>query len=741
MTRTFFTFCLLSLTAAILAAENPSIHGAVLDPSARPVEGARISCASQTVYSSAEGIFVLTGTETCDATIEKAGFHAQSVKLSSNEASRITLSIEGPSESVIVSATRTQVTAEQAGVAATVYTSDDLRARDDPPVPDILRETPGLQIASYGRLGALTQVYTRGAQRTGTLVLLDGVPLNDPGGELHLEHLSSAGIDRIEAVRGPESALFGAEASAGVIQLFTRRGDAENRVPHGSLTYERGNFQTDRWIASLSGGSGARLDYALTAEQLHTVGKFQDDFYRNTTGSANVGYRISESTQVRGVFRMYDAHVGTPGQVAYGIFDLPANEETRNSTLSVRLDDARGSNFFQRFAFGYNHLSDRFNDDEPFSEQPLAALVRTVPGPLPRIYFVRLLNPSAPLPPPNQLPPGVQAVSTSAFFGPFGSLNLTDRKTADYQGTLTHRNGVLVFGYEYQRQEGTISDLDVNRDHHGGFVNAQHQFGNRIFLSGGARVESSSAFGTEFTPRGAASFLLLGEHGTLSSTFLRFSAGRGITEPSLYENFVQSPFALGNPRLRPEKTNSYEAGIVQEWFGRRVRTEVNLFRSSFRDLIAFVGNSWLNVDESWARGIESSVEARPFRHVMIRADYTRLYTRITKSTSPHDPVTGIGRELIHRARNSGAVSASFTPRKWSFIAGGRFVGERQDADFNFGVNRNPGYQDVFMSASYQATRHLAPVLRVENLLDAHYEEVLGYTALSRSVVGGLRVSW
>src|SRR5258708_6615700 len=237
MTRTISTFCILTLAAATLAAENPSIHGTVLDPSARPVEGTRISCATQTAYSSAEGIFVLTGTDTCDATVYKAGFRTQSLKLSSREASRITLTIEGPSDSVIVSATGTQVTAEQAGVAATVYTSEDLHARDNPLVADILRETPGLQVSSYGRLGALSQVFTRGAQRTGTLVLLDGVPLNDPGGELNLAHLSSAGIDRIEAVRGPESALFGAEASAGVIQLFTPRAAAKDRIPHGSLSY------------------------------------------------------------------------------------------------------------------------------------------------------------------------------------------------------------------------------------------------------------------------------------------------------------------------------------------------------------------------------------------------------------------------------------------------------------------------------------------------------------------------
>src|ERR1700682_6183975 len=117
------TFILLTLTAGSLAAENSSIHGTVLDPSPRPVEGARISCANKTVYSSAEGIFVLAGIDNCDAAVYKAGFHAQSLKLSTREASRIALEIVGPSESVIVSATRTQVTAEQAGVAATVYTS------------------------------------------------------------------------------------------------------------------------------------------------------------------------------------------------------------------------------------------------------------------------------------------------------------------------------------------------------------------------------------------------------------------------------------------------------------------------------------------------------------------------------------------------------------------------------------------------------------------------------------------
>ena len=167
---------------------------------------------------------------------------------------------------------------------------------------------PACRWTLTGPPGALAEVFTRGADYTGTLVLLDGVPLNDPGGELHLENISPEGSDRVEVVRGPESALFGAEAAAGVIQLFTKHGNPENTVPHGSVSYERGSFQTDRWIANLNGGFLSRFDYSLSASEFHTVGEWPNTFNRNNTGTADLGYKISDSTQLRGVFRVYDAH-------------------------------------------------------------------------------------------------------------------------------------------------------------------------------------------------------------------------------------------------------------------------------------------------------------------------------------------------------------------------------------------------------------------------------------------------
>jgi outer membrane cobalamin receptor len=735
------TILILFLSLGLCAGENSNIHGTVLDFSGRSVEAARVTCQDQSVYTNAEGRFSIPGVDKCSAKIEKAGFITQTVLLTAATEARITLEVAGHTESVIVTANRTETTPEQAAVAADVITEQQLEARQFPMIFDLLREIPGLQISEYGPPGALAGVFTRGADSTGTLVLLDGVPLNDPGGELHLENLSSDGLDRIEIVRGPESALFGAEAAAGVIQLFTKHGDPENAVPHGSVSYQRGSFQTGRWIANVNGGLLSRLDYSLSASEFHTVGEWMNTFNRNNTGTADLGYRLSNSTQLRGVFRVYDAIAGVPGQIAYGIDDPVPNEHERDDTVSLRLDDSRGAHYQQQFTFGFHRLTDRYNDDEPYGEQPLAALVQNVPGPPPGVSFVTLVNPYNP---PSVIPPGLTLVQTTNYFGGDNdSLNLTERKTAGYQGTLSYRGGALVFGYDFQDQSGNLSGLPASRTNNGFFANVQQNFGRRIFLSGGARVEHSSAFGTIGAGRGGASILLVGEHGPLSSTYFRLSGGRGVTEPSLLENYAQiPPYEIGNPALRPEDTTTYEAALVSEWWGRRVRVEAAGFRNSFHNLIAYVEPTWENIEASWARGVETSAQARLTNYLLITGAYMFLDTRITASTTPESSNTGIGEPLLLRPRNSGSFSIAVTPRRWSFVMGGSFVGERQDDDFiGFGVTRNPGYQNIYLSASYDIAKHFTPILKIDNLINERYEEVLGYQAWSRSILGGLRIHW
>jgi outer membrane cobalamin receptor len=737
---------LLTLLTLNVSSGSAAIRGIVLDASGKSISGARIDCAGKTTTSGADGRFTVPDAANCDASISASGFDGVRTRIESAIEARVTLQVAGLSQRVVVSATRSQTTVEEAGVSVSIITRSDLAQREFPPVLDVLREVPGLSVSRNGRQGGLTSVYARGAQRTGTLVLLDGVPLNDPGGEINLANLTSSAVDRIEVVRAPESVLFGAEASAAVVQMFTRRGDPESNTPHGFLTYERGTFQTDRWLAGLSGGVANRFDYSLTAEQEHTVGEFHNDFHRNTSGTANLGYRLAPSTQLRGLFQSFDAGLGTPGEVGYGIFNYDANQFSRDYAVSLRLDDARGSHYVQRAGFSYHKLHDVFTDNGLGGPYNLAALVRDTTAPEKRTYLVGLLDPTR-LPSAASLAPGMRIASTTVYMWAMDPyVSDTARQTGEYQGTVTHSSGALVFGYEFERQQGKLSSYDVSRDNHGLFVLKQQRLGRRVFLSGGVRSEHSSAFGYKWAPRGAVSVLLAGEHGPLSSSYFRLSAGRGITEPSLLQNFAREAWYTGNPKLRPEKTATYEAGLVQEWFRRRLRTEAAVFHNSFTDLISFISvpppvwGTWENVEASKARGVEFSAQARPMKFVTVNAAYTKLWTRIVASNAPTSAFTGIGQELGRRPGNSGSVSMTVAPARWSFQAGAVFVGERQDTDV-FGVTRNPGYQNVYAGASWRAHKYLAPFLRADNLLNARYYEVLGYSSLSRTLRGGLRLTW
>lgn len=718
---------LILFTASICSA---AVQGTVVDPSGRPIRGATITCSGRTAETDAEGRFAIEGIDACEARAEAPNFETLRIALG-QEPARIQLALARLAEVVVVSATRRESTLEEAGVSGTVYTRQDLEMRQAPLVADVIRETPGLHVSRYGHPGSLTQIYTRGGQRTGALIMIDGVPVNDPGGEVNLAGLSTIGIDRIEVVRGPESALFGAEASSGVIQLFTARGDPERTMPRGSVSYERGSFATDRWTASLGGGAGSRVDYALAAEQLHTSGEYANDWFRNTTGTANAGVQLTDATSVRGIVRVYDAYAGAPNQVAYGIHDLDAREATRDHVAGFHLDDVRGPRFVQRVSVSYHRSWDLFTDDLNDGPFNVAALVRDVNG---SVYLKRLGG--------GPVLPGTRLVEQSVtLWGWTPYLSLSSRKNAGYLGTLTHSGGAAVFGYEFERQRGDITGRDVARDNHGLFFHEQRSVLGRLFFSGGLRVEHSSAFGAKIAPRGAASFLLT------PSTSVRFGAGVGITEPSLLQNYANDPYTTGNPDLRPERTTTFEAGIAREWFSRRLRTEVSAFSNSFRDLIVFYSMpwpepaTWRNIEASRARGLEVSARARLPHAVSIAGHYTRLWTRVTESSVPDSPFTGLGRELARRPGNSGAVSVSLAPRRWSIDAGAVFVGERQDSDTVFGITRNPGYQNVYATGSVRLSRNVTPYVRVENLLKQRYQEVLGYPAQSRAIYGGLRLGW
>jgi len=709
-----------------------NVRGVVFDPTARPVEGAKVSCGQETISTDAAGRFEFHGSSSCEATIAKPGFASQTVHLTDSEEKRINLALAPTSDRVIVTASGSPVALEESGVAADVFTADDFEKRQFPFIPDVLRDVAGLNVVQTGRGGGITTIFPRGADSSNSLVLLDGVPITEPGGSMDFAHLTTGGVDRLEVVRGPESALYGAEGSNAVIQIFTRHGDPETDVPHGSISYERGSFSTDHWNGSVDGGLLKRIDYAFTAGQFRTTGEGANDAYRIISGTANIGYHFSNSTILRAVFRDFDSYTGVPGQVAYSLTDYTATETARDSALSVRLDDARGSRLVQHSTFGYHRYRDQYQDPNGAGPYNLAALVQSVPGPGSQtyVYLVGLVDPST-----SVAPPGTTLVTAYVPPYPSDGLTITDRENVSYLGTLTQSHGSLSGGYEFERQAGLISGANVARYDNGAFVSEQYALTPRIFVTGSARFQNSSTFGSQFTPRGAITFRLP------TNTYFHVSAARGIREPELLDNFARESTYVGNPNLKPETTESYEAGLSREWFSRRLRTYLSFFRNSFHDLIEFDFSTdpatWRNIERSWARGAEASGALQLTRYAKLRGNYTRLYTKITQSNAGDE-----GQQLQRRPLNSGSISLELAPRRWTLIAGARFVGERQESDFVFyAINRNPGYQYVFASASWQATRHFAPFLRIQNALNQQYQEVLGYSAFSRDTMGGVRVTW
>ena len=295
----------------------------------------------------------------------------------------------------------------------------------------------------------------------------------------------------------------------------------------------------------------------------------------------------------------------------------------------MRLDDARGKRFTQKVIFGYHRNSTLDVDNSNGDPYTIAALTRTVPGPIPYTYFVGLVPAST-----TVAPPGTSLSTYTYYPYAYDSPTLTDRTNVQYQGTITHQGGALVFGYEYERQAGDISRVSTSRAPTTASSSAISMRSRRASILPPApaisRAAPSEASSRPAEPSPSA---------CPPKHFCASARRRGIKEPSLLENFAQAGYYVGNPALKPETTQSYEAGLSREWLSRRLRTELSVFRNSFHNLIeydsAVYPGTWENVDQSWARGAEASARLRLTHFLAVRGAYTKLYTKITQLHRPH----------------------------------------------------------------------------------------------------------
>ncbi len=693
----------------------PRTHVEVRDTDGRLVASAFTSAGGEFSIDLAKGYYLVTATLSGMAPLKDLPIEvtARTAPL------KLTLDVRPLEQSIVVTATQTEAPLAQVGSSVTVITGQELAREGVEETADALRRIAGLTVSQSGGTGQVTSLFVRGGESKYTKVLIDGIAVNEPGGVFNFANLSAAAIDRIEIVRGPQSALFGSDATAGVIQVFTRRGTSEGLSPVPQSLFEGGSFATYRYAAGLQARTD-RIDYFASFARLDTDNDVPNGSFNEETISGNLGVRPSATSEIRAVFRTESGRAGVPGQWAFHRPDLDQYYRHRDISGGITFSWSERPSWNQKVSY-------TVNDSHQFSANPIDS------G-----SFVSQFE-------------GRTAPFTSYDFV-YQTLNDTRRQKLNYQTDLTlpHKH-LLTAGAEYERESGNIGDPSANplhaiRDNFGAYFQDQWALGNRVFSAAGVRLEHNQSFGFYATPRLS---LALHLRQTAPGTFwgltqIRANFGLGIKEPSLIESFSDSPFFHGNPNLLPEKSVGYDVGFEQS-MGRGA-LQVTWFDNRYRDQIGFVvtdfttfAGTFFNLGKSRARGVETILRKDLGPHWEVAGSYTRLDSKVLESTSP-DPIYARGQELLRRPRHSGSIDLRWKPVPRVMLgATGLAVGNRADSDFSsLGMTRNPGYGVLNLLANFKVNETISFFAVVNNALNKKYMEVLGYPALRANFRIGIR---
>jgi vitamin B12 transporter len=638
---------------------------------------------------------------------------------------------------IVVTPTKVPTLRSSIAAAITVLRGDELRERGITLVADALRDVVGAAVVQPGSFGALTSLFLRGGQSDYTSVLVDGVPINDPGGAVNLADLTTDNVDRIEIVRGPASVLYGSDAVAGVVQVFTRRGQGPTRaeatvesglfdaVIPGSLDAGRRGAANHalRWQAGLAGGNQA-VAYSVAMSRTSTDGLYTtdgtlgfDNSYLNTVASGFLRAVPDERTDASLMARYSDHRFHYPTDGAGRLVDR--NALSHGTARAVGLEVGRFlTPHVETRLLLVDHVTEGGTDDEPN-------------GPADTV--------------------GLYA---------FNTLSNVERRRAEARANLYGRGGVLTLGGQVERQSqesfsafrssfGNSTDrLDVKRLSHGFYAQAQGDATGSVSFNAGVRLDRSETFGTFVTYRAGLTYR------PFPGLRLRATAGTGFKEPTFYQNFATG-FARGNPNLKPEHSTSWEAGVEQTLLRDRVSFAATYFSQRFRDLIDFTfappqptDPNYFNIAGAEASGAEFEAGAEPFPRLAVHGSYALLHTRVTDGGFDPGPGALLLRDgaLLRRPNQTAVASVRYAARDRARLGLHlRYVGDRDDLNYSgYPPERIVlrGYATVGLAAEVDVVRAVdratTLTVRLENLFDAKYEEAANFPARGRTMWLGAR---
>ena len=582
-------------------------------------------------------------------------------------------------EEIVITASALPETVESTPAAVTVITREEIEERAARDVADLLREVPGLTLSRTGSAGRATSLFTRGSNSTHTLVLWNGVEINNPYfSGYDWGRFSTVGVEQIEVVRGPYSALYGSDAVAGVVNILTTPKKSELV---GTFEAGESGLRNGALGATYAGKSGL---FTISHERRSDDGFAENDDFEQESTNALLRWALSDAFRVGVALRSTSYDLGIPVNVdATSTRLIPSPDRRQDGTerqISIPIDGTVG-----RFGYEVTFAESRRRDD--FSD-PL---------------------------------------------DPFGLVdNRTESTTrrARALARVTTRIGTIVAGGEFENAAvddrsnyGVALDGD-ERTERSFFIEDRYsrEIGDasRLELAAGIRYDRYETFGSETSPRLAAAWI----RGPVK---FRAAYGEAFRAPSIGELYF--PFG-GNPALEAERSRSIEAGV--DWVrGDQGVWSVTFFDSKYRDLIVYNNAvfGFVNFATASARGVEIGFEKKSER-TWSSASYTLL-----------DSDDGRGHELVRRPRHSGSLSLGYLRGTLDTSLTIRYTGARQDIEpvLPFGVVGVDAYTTADVTLQHRRGK-LVPYIKLENITDEKYEEVLGYPSPGRRAVLGLRLT-
>jgi outer membrane receptor protein involved in Fe transport len=727
--------------------QDSAISGMVFDPAGQVVPGARVTllyamAELETGETNAQGQYsferLRAGKYQIVAT--SSGFDQLPVDIDlaagEKRVSDLHLQLSALRDKVVVSAAPGGALTSQIAASVSLISSDEIDDRGAQVAVDVMRGLPGVEINQSGGRGTVTSAFIRGGDSNYNLVMIDGIELNDFGGGFDLSPLPAEGVQQVEIIRGPESALYGSNAMSGVINLETIHGDGS---PHFSFVGEGGSLYTWR-LGTTGAGLNKGFSWAYSLSRLQTDGQVQNDAYRGQTSTVSLGYSRSPRRKFDVNFFGYAGLVGLPG---------PWGSNPDGLFPGIDPSSHQNQNLFGYQAQETEQFSSRFQQ------------VTTVSVSTDRITFI---SPSE----GNSFTNNLRVVANTR------------------SEIAVSSNDTLVAGFEYDRDQ--FKNLFVEGPNDEPFLLGRNSYAffaenrwtptDRWFINLGLRVDDIQTDGVpvnndtgqpgipantlaKVTPRISAAYMARQSDdgdGFFGATRLHVSFGTGFRAPDGFELAFTN-----NPALKPEQSISYDAGVEQRMAHDRAILDVTYFYNKFTDQIVTTGDLPTNFDsenigKSQAWGLETTIRIRPIRSLEFSGSYTWMNTAILALdgfTEPVDPYT-VGEPLLRRPRNAAGFNATWTKKRLMLNMNGTIRGAVLDVEPNDGtfacelinpmtqlpyqcIFRNPGYELLNAGFAYHLPKGIEIYGRLNNFLNQKYEEAFGFPALRLNFMAGIKL--